>query len=52
MLIPENLHEPLHQRLALMKGAGETARAFYAYLQEPAARAVFKRYGFALPGEG
>ncbi|MGZ5170665.1 MAG: molybdate ABC transporter substrate-binding protein [Burkholderiales bacterium] len=52
VLIPENLHEPLHQRMALMKGAGETARAFYAYLQEPAARAVFKRYGFALPGEG
>jgi molybdate transport system substrate-binding protein len=52
VLISEDLHEPLHQRMALMKGAGETARAFYAYLQEPAARAVFKRYGFALPGEG
>ena len=51
VLIPENLHEPLRQRMGLMKGAGATARAFYDYLQEPAARAVFKRYGFVLPGE-
>jgi molybdate transport system substrate-binding protein len=36
----------------LMKGAGTTARAFYEYLQEPTARAAFKRYGFVLPGEG
>jgi molybdate transport system substrate-binding protein len=52
VLIPEDLHEPLRQRMALMKGAGATARAFYAYLQKPAARTVLKRYGFALPGEG
>jgi molybdate transport system substrate-binding protein len=51
VLIPEDLHEPLRQRMALLKGAGETARAFYRYLQEPPARAVFKRYGFVLPGE-
>ncbi|MDB5926537.1 MAG: transporter, periplasmic protein [Betaproteobacteria bacterium] len=52
VLIPEDLHEPLHQRMVLMKGAGTTARAFYEYLQEPIARAAFKRYGFVLPGEG
>jgi molybdate transport system substrate-binding protein len=50
VLIPEDLHEPLRQRMVLVKGAGETARAFYRYLREPAARAVFKRYGFTLPG--
>jgi molybdate transport system substrate-binding protein len=50
-LLPERLHRPLRQRMALIKGAGETARNFYAYLQQPAARAVFRRYGFALPGE-
>jgi molybdate transport system substrate-binding protein len=50
-LIPENLHDPLRQRMALIKGAGETARAFYAYLQARAAREIFKRYGFTLPGE-
>jgi len=51
VLIPETLHEPLRQRMALVKGAGSTARALYAYLQQPAARAILKRYGFALPGE-
>lgn len=51
VLIPEDLHKPLRQRMVLVKGAGETARAFYRYLQEPAARAVFRRYGFALPDE-
>jgi molybdate transport system substrate-binding protein len=51
ILIPEKLHQPLHQRMVLMRKAGDTARLFYAYLQQPAARAVFKGYGFALPGE-
>ena len=52
VLIPESLHDPLRQRMVLIKGAGSTARAFYEYLQQPGARAVFKRYGFMLPGEG
>ena len=51
VLIPENLHQPLRQRMALTPKAGPTARALYAYLQQPAARAVLRRYGFALPGE-
>lgn len=50
-LIPADWHQPLRQRAVLVKGAGETARAFYAFLQGPAARAVFRRYGFVLPGE-
>lgn len=50
-LIPEDWHKPLRQRAVLIKGAGETARAFYAFLQGPEARAVLKRYGFVLPGE-
>jgi molybdate transport system substrate-binding protein len=51
--IPTEWHagEPLRQRMALMKSAGETARAFFDWLQRPAARAVFQRYGFVLPGE-
>ena len=48
-LLPESAHSPLTQRMALVKGAGEEARAFYRYLQGPAARAVFSRYGFTLP---
>jgi len=49
-LVPETAHAPLRQRMALVKGAGEEARAFYRYLQGPAARALFSRYGFTLPG--
>ncbi len=52
VLVPEELHEPLRQRMVLVKGAGETARAFYRYLQEPAARTVFRRYGFVVPEGG
>jgi molybdate transport system substrate-binding protein len=50
-LLPETAHAPLVQRMALVKGAGEDARAFYRYLQSPAARSAFSRYGFALPGK-
>jgi molybdate transport system substrate-binding protein len=48
-LIPENFHEPLRQRMALLKGAGPVAEAFYAYMKEPRARGIMERYGFVLP---
>jgi len=48
-LIPESWHQPLTQRMVLMKGAPEGARAFYDYLATPAAQAVMRRYGFELP---
>ena len=51
-LLPEGLHEPLRQRMVLTRKAGDAARAFYAHLQQPAARSVFRRHGFTLPGEG
>jgi molybdate transport system substrate-binding protein len=37
--------------MVLMKNAGATAKAFFAYVQTPAARAVFRKFGFVLPGE-
>lgn len=49
VLLPEDLHQSLRQRMVLVKGAGETARTFYAYLQQPAARKIFEQYGFVLP---
>ncbi len=49
--IPEGLHEPLRQRMALLAGAGPVAEAFYAYMMAPPARAILRRYGFALPEE-
>ena len=50
-LIPAEWHDPLRQRMVLLKDAGEPAKAFYAYVQTPAARALLRKYGFALPGE-
>jgi len=49
VLLSEDLHQPLRQRMVLVKGAGETARTFYAWLQQPAARKIFEQYGFVLP---
>lgn len=49
VLLPEDLHQPLRQRMVLVKGAGETSRAFYAYLQQPAAQKILEQYGFVLP---
>lgn len=51
VVLPASWHPPLNQRMVLLKRAGGGAREFYAYLQTPAARAIFTRYGFALPGE-
>jgi molybdate transport system substrate-binding protein len=48
-LIPEDWHEPLRQRMALLNDAGPVAQAFYAYMKEPAAREIMERYGFVLP---
>jgi molybdate transport system substrate-binding protein len=50
-LVPADWHQPLRQRMVLMANAGETAKAFYGYIQTPPARAVLKRFGFVLPGE-
>lgn len=50
-LIPADWHEPLNQRMVLLKSAGPVAEEFYAYIAAPAARAIMKKYGFVLPGE-
>jgi molybdate transport system substrate-binding protein len=50
-LIPEEWHQPLNQRMVLLKGAAETARSFYEFMRGPRARAIMRRYGFVLPGE-
>lgn len=51
VLIPEDWHAPLNQRMVLVKGAGETAHRFYDYLQRDEAREILARYGFGLPDE-
>jgi molybdate transport system substrate-binding protein len=50
-LIPEGWHAPLRQRMVLLKNAGPVAERFYEYVQQPAARTIFRKYGFVLPGE-
>lgn len=48
-LIAASEHEPLRQRMVLLKTASPTAQHFYQYLQEPAARGVLRRFGFEVP---
>jgi molybdate transport system substrate-binding protein len=48
-LLPASMHEPLSQKMVLLKGAGATARALYAFLQQAEARAILERYGFEPP---
>ena len=48
-LIPHDWHEPLLQRMALLKNAGPVAAEFYAYIQSPKAREIMEKYGFVLP---
>ena len=50
-LIPAEWHTPLRQRMVLTKKAGPIAQKFYEYMQQPAARAILRKYGFVLPGE-
>jgi len=50
-LIPEQWHTPLRQRMVLLNTAGAVAGRFYDHLRQPPARAIFRRYGFVLPGE-
>jgi molybdate transport system substrate-binding protein len=46
VVIADDLHAPVRQRMVLLKSARPAARAFYEFLQSPAARAVMKRYGY------
>jgi molybdate transport system substrate-binding protein len=50
-IIPHEWHEPLRQRMVLLRDAGASAERFFAFVQEPAARAIMRHYGFLLPGE-
>jgi molybdate transport system substrate-binding protein len=52
-VIPADLHpgESLKQRMVLLKGAGDTATAFYEFVQRPNARSILMRYGFVVPSD-
>ena len=48
-LIPASWHEPIDHGMALIKGAGEPARAFAEYVKGNEGRAVLERNGFSVP---
>ena len=50
-LIPEEMHKPLDQALAIMKSTKkeQTARAFATFLTGPQGRAILQKYGFTFP---
>ena len=48
-LIPADWHQPLRQRMVLLKDAPPTLRAFYDYIGTPTAQEVMMRYGFPMP---
>lgn len=48
-LIPAHFHQPLVQRMVLLKGAPPAAVAFEAFLAQPPAQQVMARYGFTPP---
>jgi len=53
VLLPEELHSPLDQALAVIRGTKHEAEArrFTAYVNSPPGRAIMRKYGFVLPGE-
>jgi molybdate transport system substrate-binding protein len=53
VLVPEHLHKPIDQALAVIKGTKHEpeARQFAAYINSPSGRVIMRKYGFTLPGE-
>ncbi|GGB71429.1 molybdate ABC transporter substrate-binding protein [Shewanella inventionis] len=49
VVIPDELYQPLNQRMALMPDASETTSRFYQYLQSQQAQAILSEFGFNLP---
>ena len=49
VLIPDSLHKPLKQKMALVKNNVASANDFYQYLLEPKSKQVMARFGFSAP---
>ena len=48
-LIPANWHQPLTQRMVVLKEAPPAAQAWDAFLASPASLEIMRRYGFDVP---
>ncbi len=46
--IPDTLHKPLKQKVALIKNNAVSAKDFYQYLLEPKSKQVMVRFGFSV----
>ena len=53
VLVPAELHKPLNQALAVIRGTRheQEARRFAAFVNSAEGRALMRKYGFVLPGE-
>ncbi|WP_394132931.1 molybdate ABC transporter substrate-binding protein [Shewanella maritima] len=49
--IPISAYTPLEQKMVLLRNAGQTAHAFFDYLQTDTAHAIFQQYGFGKGAE-
>jgi molybdate transport system substrate-binding protein len=49
LLIPENLHEPIKQRMVLLKNPPKPIVDFYAHLQSAKTRDVLRTHGYSSP---
>jgi molybdate transport system substrate-binding protein len=49
LLIPENLHEPIKQRMVLLKNPPKAIMDFYAHLQSAKAKDVLRTHGYSSP---
>jgi molybdate transport system substrate-binding protein len=48
-VLPDADHQPLRQRMVLLKQARPAVVQFYEYLQSDAARAILRKHGYAVP---
>ncbi len=44
--LPQSLHQPIRQRVVLLKGASEQAQLFFEFLTGKEARDIFERHGY------
>jgi molybdate transport system substrate-binding protein len=47
IVLPAELHDPLRQRMVLLRAARPAATGFYQFLQSAPSQAVLQQYGFA-----
>lgn len=49
VLIPQSSHQPIEQRMVLLKKSGEVARLLYDFISSSKAQAIFTQFGYENP---